>query len=83
MEGKLKERLIAKFPGKQSEIDREFNKLANHRYFRSLLRGFPLDEEVHYPNEDRNSYSSKEILEAVETVEEFRNFVEKLTSNTG
>jgi len=61
MECNIRDKLKEKYLEKGTVIDREFGKLLTHRYFRSLLKGFPLDEEVHHPHETRNTYSYNEI----------------------
>jgi hypothetical protein len=67
-----------KNPGKESEIDRQFQIITNHRYFKSLLKGSPLNEEVHYPHETRKFYSKNEIKDAIESVQKFREFTDTL-----
>jgi hypothetical protein len=65
--------------GMEKKIDKEFGKLLTHRYFKSLLNGFPLDEEVHYPHENRNIYSKQEIESAICTIKNFNAFIDSLS----
>gem|GEM_PF-6898955 len=78
MGAKLKEELKNYFQDRSNEIEMEFQKLSHHRYFKSLLNGFPLDEKVHYPHEERSSYTVKEVKEVIETIKNFAQFVESL-----
>ena len=78
IDSKIKDELKSKNPGKESEIELEFNKLNVHRYFKSLFKGFPLDHEVHHPDEDRNTYSQREVEEVIQSVEEFYDFINHL-----
>lgn len=70
--------LKEKYPEKASEIGVEFNKLSDHRYFKSLLKGFPLDEEVHHPHDNRSFYSKKEIEDVISSIEAFNIFITSL-----
>jgi len=65
-------------PGHDLEIDAEFKKLQDHSYFRSLTDGFPLNQEVHFPEERKNAYSKPEINSAIKTIEAFIKFTNSL-----
>ena len=78
MNSDLKKELVKKNPEYKNEIYREFDKLSNHRYFETLLKKFPLDEEVHHPREDRSFYSKQEIEEAIQSIKDFNIFLDKL-----
>jgi len=73
---KLKREVIAAYPDLEEEINNEFDKINSHRYFKSLLNGFPLDQEVHHPTGiNRYSYSKHEIDDAIKSIEEFNDFI--------
>ena len=74
----LENKLKSKNPGYDSEIDMEFKKLQDHSYFRSLTDGFPLNQEVHFPEERKNAYSKPEINSAIKTIEAFIKFANSL-----
>ena len=78
IESNIRGKLNDKYSEKRTAIDREFSKLLTHRYFRSLLDGFPLDEEVHHPHETRNIYSYNEIESAIRAIGEFNEFMDSL-----
>jgi DNA repair exonuclease SbcCD ATPase subunit len=82
MDAKLRTKLSDKYkgdyPNKALEIGHEFDKLYNHRYFKSLLNGFPLDQEVHYPHEDRIIYSKIEIETVIDSIDKFNKFIDSL-----
>ena len=79
MQNNMINEIKTKNAGKETKIDQEFSKLLTHRYFKSLLNGFPLDEEVHYPHEDRNIYSKQEIESAISTIKDFNAFLDSLS----
>ena len=74
----LEDKLKSKNPGHDLEIDAEFKKLQDHSYFRSLTDGFPLNQEVHFPEERKNAYSKPEINSAIKTIEAFIKFTNSL-----
>jgi len=84
MGAELQKKLIKKYapdnPTKEREIDTEFSELRNHRYFKSLLNGFPLDHEVHHPHEDRIFYSKNEVETAIDSINRFNRFIDSLKS---
>ena len=70
--------LIKKYPKYKDEINNEFDELNKPRYFRTLLEGFPLDQEIHYPHENRITYSKQEIEEALSKIRHFNEFIVSL-----
>lgn len=73
--------LIENYPDHEEEIRNEFNELARPRYFKTFLDGFPLDQEVHYPNENRLTYCQQEIEEALDRIKHFNDFIVSLYRN--
>jgi len=76
----LKEKLKKEY-GCDNDIDKQFQNLSDHRYFRALLsqsKGYPLDEEVHFPHEERASYTVEEVKEVIETLKVFIDFLTRL-----
>jgi hypothetical protein len=57
---------------------RDTTELNKPRYFRTLLEGFPLDQEIHYPHENRITYSKQEIEEALSKIRHFNEFIGSL-----
>jgi recombinational DNA repair ATPase RecF len=72
--------LAEKYPKYKDAIKNEFDELNKPRYFMTLLEGFPLDQEVHYPHENRITYSKKEIEEALSKIRQFNEFIESLST---
>jgi DNA repair exonuclease SbcCD ATPase subunit len=70
--------LVDKYPNYKDAIKNEFDELRKPRYFMTLLDGFPLDQEVHYPHENRITYSKQEIEEALSKIRQFNEFIESL-----
>ena len=60
------------------DIEKEFQKLSNHRYFRSILKGFPPDQELHFPHERRDIYTKQEIEEVIASLETFVEFLNEV-----
>lgn len=75
MSNGLKESLISAYPIHEDRIKNEFEKLARPEYFKTLLDGFPLDPEIHYPHEARVVYCQQEIEEALDMIREFDKFM--------
>lgn len=81
MDANLKTKLLDKYRDNVSihrSIDIEFNKLYDHRYFKTILKGFPLDHEVHHPYGYRLFYSKKEVEDVIDSVEAFCEFIDEL-----
>ena len=76
----LEEKLKSKNPEHKSEIVAEFKKLKDHSYFESLTDGFPLNPEIHSPEEKKYAYSKQEIDSAITTIRAFANFIDSLPS---
>ncbi|MDQ3019002.1 MAG: AAA family ATPase [Bacteroidota bacterium] len=75
----FKTKLIEKFADREEDINSELSKLQHHRYFKSLIMGFPLDELIHFPDDQRGFiYSTQEIHEVIDTVKEFILFSDTL-----
>jgi ABC-type multidrug transport system ATPase subunit len=77
----LVDSLVGKYPEYKNEIENEFDELNKPRYFRTLLGGFPLDQEVHYPHENRITYSKQEIQEALSKIMHFNEFIASLSKH--
>ncbi|MFA4923182.1 MAG: hypothetical protein WC557_03210, partial [Ignavibacteriaceae bacterium] len=75
----FKTKLQEKYPEKKDTINTEISKLENHRYFQSLIKEFPLDELVHFPDDERGFiYSAQEIETIIETVKKFIKYSDTL-----
>jgi DNA repair exonuclease SbcCD ATPase subunit len=76
----LQQGLKKKYPSEEARIEEEFKKLEQHRYFRSLVHGFPGDEELHFINPERRLLHKQEITDIIETIRAFCTFIDKLKS---
>jgi energy-coupling factor transporter ATP-binding protein EcfA2 len=79
VDSQFKTQLIAKYQDRESEINTNFQLLEQHRYFKTLFKGFPLDIEVHFPEDKRGFiYSRVEIQSVITTVQTFTEFINTL-----
>lgn len=78
MQNGLQDSLIKKYPIQRDDIIKEFDELTKPGYFKTLLDGFPLDQEVHYPHENRITYCQQEIKEALDKIKHFNKFTRSL-----
>jgi wobble nucleotide-excising tRNase len=74
----IKESLKRAYSERAEDIEKEFQKLSNHRYFRSILKGFPPDQELHFPHERRDIYTKQEIEEVIASLETFVEFLNEV-----
>lgn len=82
-ESKFKEELKQSFKEKEVEVEKNIMKLQSHRFFNSLINGFPLDQLVHAPEDKRGFlYSKAEIKSIIDTIKEFIVFSERLLNKT-
>ncbi|ABR30945.1 hypothetical protein SU69_05535 [Thermosipho melanesiensis] len=71
----LKKKLEKVYCDKLKEIDRQFQRLSDNRYFGHLLNSFPLSQEVHFPHDSRISYGYDEIRDLIDILKDFTDFL--------
>ncbi|ONN27475.1 hypothetical protein XJ44_03975 [Thermosipho affectus] len=75
IEAGIKKKLKDRYGNKSDEIDEQFQRLSNSRYFGNLLKEFKPNKEVHFPHDSRISYVYDEINDLIETLKDFTNFL--------
>ena len=76
VESHFKAQLVEKYPDRNFDIETNFQLLEQHSYFKTLFKGFPLDTEVHFPEDRRGFiYSKIEIKAVITSVETFIDFM--------
>lgn len=75
----LKSAIVHKYPNTdESTNDLKFSKVLEHRYFKSLIYEFPLNQEAHYPHSKRPFFTRDEIKDVIKTIEEFNLYIKKV-----
>lgn len=76
VDSNFKTQLVEKYPDQGTDIETNFQLLEQHSYFKTLFKGFPLDTEVHFPEDRRGFiYSKIEIKAVITSVETFIDFM--------
>ncbi|WP_410510166.1 AAA family ATPase [Methanosarcina hadiensis] len=75
----IKAAIVSKYHNTDEHTnDLEFEKVLKCRYFKSLIYGFPLNQEMHYPHSKRPFFTRDEISEVITTIGEFNMYIKKV-----
>lgn len=75
----IKAAIVSKYHNTDEHTnDLKFEKILKCRYFKSLIYGFPLNQEMHYPHSKRPFFTRDEISEVITTIGEFNMYIKKV-----